>query len=142
MVVAALERRFLRGGIRSQDQHTRKLLDRWGSTVVEERDRSVGMASCVVLPRKSRPGPHPEVALLAAEPPDDLLRLVVDLIDGVRVASGDEQVAARLDVDGVDVEVVVGSRLRAGFGLWRGRIGLRERNLGIAMAFAGDPPAG
>src|SRR6266568_1458452 len=109
MVVAARERRFLRGGIRSQDQHARELLDRRSRTVVEERDRSVGMAPCVVLPGKSRSGPHLEVALLAAEAPDDLLRLVVDLVDGVRVACGYEEVAARFDIDGVDVEVVVRS---------------------------------
>src|SRR5437867_11925667 len=100
MVVAPHERRLLRGAVHSQDKQTRELLDRRSRTVVEERDRSVGTASCVVLPGESRPAPHREVALLAAESPDDLLRLAVDLIDGMRVACGYEQVAARLDVDG------------------------------------------
>src|SRR5260370_14965371 len=99
MVIAAHERHRLRDRIRSQAERARELLDRRSRTVVEQRDRSVGMASCVVLPGESRSRPQLEVALLAAESPDDLLRLVVDLIEGMRVACGYEQVAGRFDVD-------------------------------------------
>src|SRR5205809_6674391 len=95
MMVAAHERCLLRRGVRSQDQHTRELLDRWSCAVVEDRDRSVGLASCVVLPRESRAPAHLEIAPLAAKSPDDLLRVVVDLIDGMGVAYCVQQVAAR-----------------------------------------------
>src|SRR6266516_6457549 len=88
MVIAAHERRLLRGDVGAEDQHARELLDRWRRAVVEERDRSVGVASRVVLPGEPRPGSHLVVALLAAEPPDHLLRLAVDLVDGPRVACG------------------------------------------------------
>src|SRR5256885_6444465 len=101
MVIAAHERRLLCCDVRPEDQHTRELLDGRSCPVVEDRDRSVGMASCIVLPGELRSGAHLEVALLAAEPPDDLLRRAVDLVDGMRVACGYQQAAARLHVDGV-----------------------------------------
>src|ERR687888_208374 len=77
----------------------------------------------VVLPRELRPRPHLEVALRAAELPEDLLRLPVDLVDRVRVPGRDEEVAVRLDVDRVEVDVVIRRRLLA---LLRVRDGLEE----------------
>src|SRR6185437_1063612 len=47
-----------------------------------------------------------EVALAAAEPPDDRARPAVDLVDGRRVPRRDDQVAAGVDADRVQVEVV------------------------------------
>ena len=142
MVIAAYERHLLRRGVRSEHQHTREPLDWWSCPVVEERDRSVGMASCVVLPRESGSEAHLEVAPLAAQPPEDLLRLAGDLIDGVCVACGDQQVAARLHIDRVDVEVIVGRSLRAGLRLWWRRIRLGNRNLGIAVPLEQDSAGG
>ncbi len=55
---------------------------------------------------------HLEVALLAAETPDDLARLAVDLVHGAGPAGGDEQVILVVYVYGVDVEVVEGFVVR------------------------------
>ena len=54
------------------------------------------------------PGPEPEVAVLAAQPPDDPPAVAVDLVDGPGVATRDDQVAVGGETDRVDVEVVVG----------------------------------
>ena len=68
------------------------------------RPPSCRRASCCHA--KVAPGPMPEVALRAAETPDDAAGLARDLVDGPGVARRDEQVAVGRDVDRVDVEVV------------------------------------
>src|SRR5205085_7491437 len=67
-----------------------------------------GKATRVVLPREARSGTEHEIAALPAEPPDDATGLTVELVDGVRVPCGDEEVAVLVDVDRVHMEVVVG----------------------------------
>src|SRR5207247_8260725 len=120
--VAAHEGNLLRLAVEAQDEDACELLDRRGCAVVEERDRAVGLASRIVLPRELRSGAHGEAALLPAEAPEHLLRLAVDLVERVRVARRDEEVAVRLDVDGVEVEVVVRRSLCPGFRGWGRRV--------------------
>src|SRR5207237_2070465 len=116
MPVAADERRppVLRVGL--DDEHARELFDGGRGAVVEDGDRSVRLAARVVLPGEVRAGPHLEAALPAPEPPEDLAGLAADLVDRVRVAGGDDEVAVVVDVDGVDVEVVPRGRVLAGRG--------------------------
>ena len=71
---------------------------------------STAGAARVVLPGEARPRPHLEVALLAAEPPDDLPGALADLVDGARVPRRDDQRVVRPRLDRVDVEVVVRRR--------------------------------
>ena len=47
----------------------------------------------IVLPVEDGALAHPEIALLAAEAPDDLPCSMVDLVERVRVAGRDEEVA-------------------------------------------------
>ena len=75
--------------------------------VVEEAESAVRLAAGVVLEGEPGAWPHREVAPLAAEAPDHLARLAVDLVDGGRPAGGDEQVVVRVHVHRVHVEVVV-----------------------------------
>src|SRR5215211_63619 len=74
--------------------------------VVEDGDGTVFPTAGVVLPGGAGVLSHLEVALLAAEAPDHLAATAVHLVDGPRVAGGDEQVPVVVDVYGVDVEVV------------------------------------
>ena len=74
--------------------------------VVEDADRAVGLRPRVVLEAEARPLAHLEARPLAADPRPDLAGGAVDLVDGVRVARGDEQVAVGLLFDGVQVEGV------------------------------------
>ena len=78
-----------------------------------------------MLPAERDSRPELEVAALAAEAPDDPARAPADLVDRMRVAGGDEQVAVVVDVDRVDVEVVIGAA-----GISRQAIvGLHERHV-------------
>ena len=77
--------------------------------VVEQRERAVRLAARVVLPGEAHALAEREVAAAAAEPPDHVAGLAVELVDRPRVARGDQQVAVAVDVDRVDVEVVVGT---------------------------------
>src|SRR5580765_3793789 len=113
MAVAADERHLLRLRVHLEHEDPRELLERRRRAVVEQRDRPVALAAGVVLPLEVRPVAHLEAALLAADLPQDLLRLPVDLVDRVRVARGDEEVAVRLRGDRIQVDVVVRRRLRA-----------------------------
>src|SRR5919201_4153505 len=75
--------------------------------IIEDAYRSVGLPSRVVLPQKARPAAKREVAALPAEPPDDPSRPPPDLVDGLRVPRGDEEVAVVILRDRVDVKEVV-----------------------------------
>ena len=66
----------------------------------------IEMAAGIVLVHELHAGAELEVAAPAAEPPNDLARPAVELVDAPRVAGRDEQVAVCVDVDRVDVEVV------------------------------------
>src|SRR5205085_12557265 len=74
--------------------------------VVEDPGRLVVEVARVVLPREVRAWPERKGAALAAEPPEDLARRAVELVDGVRVSRGDEQIVVAVDVDRVHVEEV------------------------------------
>jgi hypothetical protein len=91
-----------------------------------------------VLPGEPDPGAELEVALLATEPPEHRFRLAIDLVDRVCVARGNEEVSVRLDLDRVDVEVVEGRGLGAGFCLRRWRVRLSDPNLGVAVPLEED----
>src|SRR5919197_4605563 len=88
-------------------------MDARRGAVVEDADRSVGLPPRVVLPRKTRAAAEREVAVIAAETPDDSSRSPSDLVDGLRVARGDEQVAVGVLRDRVDVKEVVRDRFLA-----------------------------
>src|SRR5215204_1725284 len=79
-----------------------------GGTVIENGDGGVSVASSVVLEGEWGARSDLEVAFVAAEPPQDLAALAVDLVDGRGPFSGDEEVAVEVYVYGVDVEVVEG----------------------------------
>src|ERR671916_314047 len=85
--------------------------------VVEEGDGAVRLAAGVVLKGEVRPPPHLEVAPLAPEPPYDLPRPAIYLVDGRRPAGGDEQVVLAVLLYGVYVEVV-----EAALGVVRGAV--------------------
>ena len=104
--------------------------------VVEEGEGAVGLAAGVVLPGEAGVGGDREVGVFAAQAPDDLAGVAVDLVDGVGVAAGDEQVVVVVDGDRVEVDVVpvladgpvgladrdvVEAAIRAGRVRWRGR---------------------
>ena len=91
-----------------------------------------------MLPCEVRALPHLEVALLAAEPPEHLLRLAIDLVDRVRVASRHEEVPVRLDGDRIDVEVVVRRGFCTGLCGRRRGVGLPDCNLRVAVPFEED----
>src|ERR671917_2881384 len=74
--------------------------------VIEDAYGPIGQAPSVVLEGESGAGTHLEVALLAAQAPDDLSRLSVYLVDGRGLAGGDQQVVVVVHVYGVEVEVV------------------------------------
>ena len=61
-----------------------------------------------MLPGERHTGAQGEVASLAAQTPENLARLPVDLVDRPGVSARDEEVAVVVEVDRVDVEVVVG----------------------------------
>src|SRR5262245_40917259 len=96
------------------------------------------MATRGVLPPEGRPGPHLEVALLAAEPPEDRAGLAAELVDRARVARRDEVVAGRLLLDGVDVEVVVRVAGRRAAGARQRDIRLVDRDVLEAVPVAED----
>jgi hypothetical protein len=83
------------------------LANLWSSGIVEEGQVAVGQAAGIVLPGEARAAAELEVAALAAEPPEDPSCSSADLVDRVRVAGGDDEVAVPVDLDRVDVEVVV-----------------------------------
>src|SRR5206468_1245796 len=83
MAVALDQRDALRSHVDTQAQDPRELLDRRSRAIVEERDRAVALAARVVLPLEVRAGAHLEVALLAADTPEHLLRGVADLVQCV-----------------------------------------------------------
>src|ERR671916_174606 len=85
--------------------------------VVEEGDGAVRLAAGVVLEGEVRPLPHLEVAPLAPEPPYDIPRPAVYLVDGRRPAGGDEQVVLAVLLYGVYVEIV-----EAALGVVRGAV--------------------
>src|SRR5262249_18329544 len=93
--------------IEADDQAARLRLDLRRGPVVEDADLlSTGERAGVVLPREDGAGPHPEVALAAAEAPEHAPGGMAQLVDGPGGASRDDQVAVVGDVDRVDVEVV------------------------------------
>src|SRR5919112_1060414 len=77
-----------------------------GGAVVEDGDGAVTLAPGVVLGNEAGSWTHLEVALLAAEAPQDLAVLGVDLVDGGGSFGGDEEVTVEIYLYGVDVEVV------------------------------------
>jgi hypothetical protein len=89
-----------------------------------------------VLPREGDTVTEREVALLAAEAPQDATAAPIDLVDGPGVARRHEQVAVFGEVDGVDVEVVVGARR------WQRLVALVERDVIEAMPLEEDPASG
>src|SRR5262249_34561545 len=96
------------------------------------------MAARVVLPPERRPGPHLEIALLAAQPPEDRTGLAVELVDRARVARRDEVVAVRLLLDRVDVEVVVRVAGRRAAGARQRDVRLVDRDLVEAVPVEED----
>ncbi len=100
-------------------QAARLGVDRRVRAVVEERQLAVGQHAAVVLPGHLRPGAHLERALVAAEAPQDLAAAGLQQVAGPRAARRDQQVAARLGIDRVEVEVVPrrGPARRFDFGL-------------------------
>src|ERR1700722_18284466 len=66
----------------------------------------------VVLPREADAWAESEVTLLPAQAPGDVPCRGVDLVDRPRVSSRDEQLAVGREVDGVEVNRVVGRVLR------------------------------
>src|SRR5207253_10944426 len=123
-----------------QYEYARELLDRGCGAVVEHRHGAVGLPPGVVLPREPHAWAEPEVALLAAEAPQHLAGAVADLVDGVRVAARDQQVAVRLLVDRVEVEVVVGEGLRAELLARRLGVRLLHPDPRIAVPLEQDSP--
>ncbi len=105
--------------------------------VIEDRDRSILAPACIVLEREGCAGPHPEVAPLAAEPPQDLAGLAIDLVDGRGVPGGHEQLAVVVDLDRVGVQVVV--HLAGGAGRRDGGFGGARVVDGVPFP---DQPAG
>src|SRR5215211_3516688 len=78
------------------------------AAIIEDGYGAVGLATGVVLPGPPGAWIHLEGTLLAAQPPQDLTALAVDLVDGGGSAGGDKQVGVVIDIYGVDVEVVEG----------------------------------
>src|SRR6266542_6785054 len=93
--------------VEPEDQPTRLAAQLRRGLVVKERERAVGPTPDVVLPGEAGAATEGEIASLAAEPPEDPSRSPADLVDRVRVAGGDEEVAVRFHLDRVDVEIVV-----------------------------------
>lgn len=87
--------------------------------VVEYADHVWRLRQGVVLAVELNSRPQRERRFLAAEAPDDVARVAVDLVDGRYRSAGDEQVAVGVEVDSVDVEVVVWDRRT---GRWRMRL--------------------
>src|SRR5919107_2240732 len=83
------------------------------STVVEDRYDAVGVMAGIMLPVRSAPESHGEVATFPAQTPGDLARLARDLVQGGSPARRDSQVSVGMWIYGVDVEVVE-SRLEVG----------------------------
>src|SRR5688500_6800509 len=78
--------------------------------VIEDGDSTVGVSAGVMLKDGPDSRTHLEVALLAAQTPDDLPRLAVHFVHRASPAGRDDQVSARNRINGVDVEVVEWSR--------------------------------
>src|SRR5919107_1389163 len=83
------------------------------STVVEDRYDAVGVMAGIMLPVRSAPESHGEVATFPAQTPGDLARLARDLVQGGSPARRDGQVSVGMWIYGVDVEVIE-SRLEVG----------------------------
>src|SRR5438093_1982450 len=75
--------------------------------VVEDLKEVAAGRERVVLPGEPCTGCEVEVARLAAETPDDLARVPIDLVDRPGVAARDQEVPVDVEGDRVDVEVVV-----------------------------------
>ena len=75
--------------------------------VVEHAELVPPVRPGVVLPAEVGARTYRKRAVLAAQAPDDPPGRPVDVVQGVRVARGDEQIAVRQLVDRVEVEVVV-----------------------------------
>src|SRR5438309_11896761 len=99
MGVLVLEGDGAAGFVESHGQTSGLTLDDGGGAVVEDREGAVRVPAGVVLPgERDLPG-HGEVAVLAAQPPEDLSGAAVDLVDRPGVAGRDQQVAVGVDVD-------------------------------------------
>src|SRR5207248_11137707 len=77
---AADEQRAPTPQVQSKDDGARLATDLWGRFVVEQRARPVGKAPRVVLPGEACAGAEPEVALRAAQPPDDRSGAAIQLV--------------------------------------------------------------
>ena len=97
----------LHGVFVDPDHGAAGLFRRIFAAVVEDGDGSGRVATGVVLVEKSHAWPHLEVALVAAEAPDDFARLAGDLEDRRGRTGRDDQVVLVVKVYGVEVEVVV-----------------------------------
>src|SRR3712207_1435971 len=75
------------------------------AAVIEDGDGAIGLAPSVVLVAGSGPRAQLESALLSAQPPYDLARLAVDLVDREAPAGGNQQVGVMSRSDGVNGEV-------------------------------------
>src|SRR5215213_2192093 len=97
--------------------------------IVVEGDRSVPAPARVMLPREQRFAGRAEARALASQPPPHPARAAVDLIDGLRVAPGDQDVAVGLLIDRVHV-----NRIPDGVAVLRQRlIALRQRDVAKAV---------
>src|SRR5207249_507910 len=103
----------------------------WGGLVVEERERAVRLAPCIVLPCEPDAAAETEVASLSAQPPDDPAGSPAHLVDGMRVPGREEEVSVVVHVDRVEVEVVEHSRRIAR----RSVVRLAQRDVVVAEPF-------
>ena len=106
--------------------------------VVEDPQRVRPGRDRVVLPCEAHARAEPEVAVLAAELPDDPSCAAVDLVDGPCVPARDEQVAVGGEAHRVHMEVVVGAT-----GVPGGRlVAVAERHVGEAVPVEQDAAGG
>ena len=102
-----MEARLHAARVEREDEALRLRLHARRAAVVEDAQaRAAGVLAGVVLPGEQGAAAHGEVAPAAAQPPDHLAAVPVELVDRPGVAGGDEQVAVGGDVDRVAVEVV------------------------------------